>query len=332
MRLLCISILLLLVIPASYSQDHDFHLHDKLPFQESRSFHFKSTFLEDQSYADYDLTYQRMEWEVDPSVHYIEGAITSYFKALNTNLSSISFDLIDQLQVDSIIYHETHIDFTHANDKITIQFPKEIPISTIDSLTIWYQGKPLSSGFGAFQVQNTAAGDPILWTLSEPYGAREWWPCKQSLTDKIDSVKIVVTCPEGNKVGSNGKLISEESADGKTVVTWKHKHPIVTYLVAIAVSNYSEYSDFLELEDGRQIEILNYVYPSYLNTAKSTSNDVLRIMELFNELIGEYPFADEKYGHGPVWLERRNGTPDDELYGRFKVQFGRSRNGSPMVW
>jgi len=67
--------------------------------------------------------------------------------------------------------------------------------------------------------------------------------------------------------------------------------------VAIAVTNYAEYSDWLELEDGRKIEILNFVYPENLEKAKTETPVTAEMIALYNRLIGEYPFADEKYGH-----------------------------------
>ena len=32
-----------------------------------------------------------------------------------------------------------------------------------------------------------------MWTLSEPFGAMEWWPCKQDLNDKIASIDVFIT-------------------------------------------------------------------------------------------------------------------------------------------
>jgi aminopeptidase N len=120
-------------------------------------------------------------------------------------------------------------------------------------VAVFYQGEPVSSGFGSF-TQSVHGPDtiPVIWTLSEPYGAMEWWPCKQSLADKIDSIDIIVTSPEPYRTASNGVLVSEEVSDGFRTMHWKHRYPIVTYLVAIAVTNYENYSDFLELEDGRR--------------------------------------------------------------------------------
>jgi aminopeptidase N len=234
---------------------------EKKASQESRAYLKRASFVESAGYADYDLTFQRLQWTVDPAAHFIEGAITSCFQPKIEGFSEISFDLVDSMQVDSVAYHGANISFVHSENKVNIQFPAAIAVGITDSLTVWYHGVPPSSGFGSFET-SIQSGNPVMWTLSEPYGAMEWWPCKQSLVDKIDSIEVWVACPEGNKVASNGKLVSEITSEGKTTVVWKHNYPIVTYLVAIAVTNYEAFSDFLELEGGRKVEILNYVYPS----------------------------------------------------------------------
>jgi len=138
---------------------------------------------------------------------------------------------------------------------------------------------------------------PVLWTLSEPYGAKEWWPCKQSLVDKIDSIDVIVTTPKSYRTASNGKLVAEEVKEGFRTMHWKHRYPIATYLVAIAATNYAVYSDWLDLENGRKIEILNYVYPENLEKAKTETPRTADMIALYNKLFGEYPFAAEKYGH-----------------------------------
>ena len=113
---------------------------------------------------------------------------------------------------------------------------------------------------------------PILSTLSEPYGARDWWPCKQSLIDKIDSIDIVVSSPEQYRTASNGVLISDVVTNGKRTCHWQHRHPIATYLVAIAVTNYATYSETATLDDGTNVNILNYVYPENLADAQAQTS------------------------------------------------------------
>ncbi len=290
---------LLLVSFSVWSQDlaPDPDFTEKLAASDKIAWLKKAAFAERESYSGYDLTFQRMIWEVDPSERYIKGSVTSYFHPQKAGFSQIEFDLTDALQVDSVIFHGEPVGFNHANNVVSVDFSGELPVDQVDSLVVWYQGIPPTSGFGSFEVGNTDAGNPVLWTLSEPYGAMEWWPCKQSLADKIDSIEVKVICPEGNKVAGNGKLISETTTNGKTTVVWKHRYPIATYLVAMAVTNYADFTDYVDLTGGGKIEILNYAYPEQLDLwQKSTENTGLT-MELYNDLIGSYPFADEKYGH-----------------------------------
>jgi aminopeptidase N len=293
-----IQILLILVFSNVVAQHIDSELSDKLSASEAAAFSKKINFQEAQNYALYDLIYQRMEWEVDPNIRYIRGKITSYIKSVTDNLSIVEFDLDSIMDVDSVTNVNNAVDFSREGDKLLLHFSEPLALNEIDSVSVYYQGEPNSTGFGSFtQAWHDNNTVPIIWTLSEPYGAKEWWPCKQSLSDKIDSIDVIVTSPEKYRTASHGILVSETVSEGKRTMHWKHRHPITTYLVAIAVTNYIEYSDFLELEDGRRIEILNYVYPESEMHARARTPVTADIMTIFNELIGEYPFADEKYGH-----------------------------------
>ena len=296
-RSLWITFLLLILLSSVKGQD--ILLGEKgLIEKEKQAFIQTQTFKENSSYKKTDFIYQRMEWEVDPAVRYISGRVTSYFKSNIEHLDSIQIDLHRNMGIDSITRNAETLGFSHANNKISIFFPEPIHQGKIDSFSVYYHGIPTSSGFGSFETNVHGENQtPVLWTLSEPYGAMEWWPCKQSLTDKIDSIDVIVTTPLAYKTASNGILVKNQIVGDKRIMHWKHRHPIATYLIAIAVTNYAVYSDTLFLDDNRTIDILNYVYPENLDAAKSQTPVTAEIMELYNELIGEYPFANEKYGH-----------------------------------
>ncbi len=294
-RFIIFTLLLLFFAQFAQAQNPVF-LTDKIAFQESKTTYQKSVFKENANYSETDFIYQRMEWDINPDILYIKGKITSYFKSKTNGLTNVEFDLSATMVVDSIIKQNKQLAFQRDSNKIIIQLETELQNGQIDSLSIYYQGTPNQSGFGSF-IQDYHANEPIIWTLSEPYGAREWWPCKQSLADKIDSIDVIVTSPEAHRTASNGVLVSETVLNGKRTMHWRHRFPIATYLIAIAVTNYENYSDFLELEDGRKIEILNYVYPESKTVAQSQTPITAEVIELFNRLVGEYPFASEKYGH-----------------------------------
>ena len=94
-----------------------------------------------------------------------------------------------------------------------------------------YSGNPISSGFGSFE-QTTHNGDPIIWTLSEPYGAKDWWPCKQDLNDKISSIDVYITAPSQYISVSNGVEPEAPVINGALKTThFHHGYPIPAYLI-----------------------------------------------------------------------------------------------------
>lgn len=280
-----------------FSQKPDPDFSEKMARQEMLGLIKKSAFSEAENNALYDLTYQRMIWEINPEIRYIKGSVLSKFKSSTPELKEIEFDLHENLRVDSVLQNKDKINFRREKNRLILSLKSALAAGSADSVTVFYQGEPPTGGnFGSFE-KNAHAGVPVIWTLSEPYGALEWWPCKQSLTDKIDSIDIIVTSPEMHRTASNGIIVSETVNGGKRTMHWRHRYPIATYLVAIAVTNYSSYSDSLKLDDGRIIDILNFVYPENLESAKTQTPVTAELIALFNRLIGEYPFADEKYGH-----------------------------------
>lgn len=244
-----------------------------------------------------DLKYSRFHWQVDPAVYYIKGEVMTVFEPVE-NLGSLDFDFSAALTMDSIVYHGQSIPFTQGTgDILTVHFPDELPAFIPDSLTFFYQGVPTSTGFGSFATHKHGPDSiPVLWTLSEPYGAREWYPCKISLDDKLDSIDIFVTAPSQYRTASNGLLMSENTQNGFTTAHWKHRYPITTYLIGIAVTNYVEFENLVPAGDDT-IRVLNYVYPEQQAAAVNGTQFIVSQMQLFNELFGVYPFKDEKYGH-----------------------------------
>lgn len=250
------------------------------------------------AYADQtDIHYQIMRWDIDPAVNYVKGVITYYFESRVDGLSQFHLDLSNSLQVNSVTRNGIPLSFDHTNDQLLIiSLGKSLSTGAFDTVTVDYEGVPPSNGFGSFE-QGNHNGAPVIWTLSEPYGVRDWWPGKQDLVDKIDSMDVYITTPEGQLAAGNGKLISITADNGHLIHHWKHRHPIASYLVALAVTNYAAYSHYLPLDNGDTIEILNYVYPEGLTQSQAATESSLDIMSLYNELFGTYAFADEKYGH-----------------------------------
>jgi len=268
---------------------------DEIVHFEKRNAANKITFKANPNTTNYDLKYHRLEWAVDPTIAEINGKVTSYFTAKD-DLNQITFDLASNMSVSKVSQRGVDLNFTHnSNEELVIDLSSTQNIGVLDSLTITYGGNPVSSGFGSFEINTHGSSNtPVLWTLSEPYGAKGWWPCKQDLIDKIDSIDVYITHPSQYKAASNGVLKSEIVSGNDKITHWKHKFPIPAYLIAIAVTNYTVYTDHV---DNGNFDVVNYVYPENLNTAQVGTSITPDIMDLFGELFEPYPYASEKYGH-----------------------------------
>ena len=266
---------------------------ENLAVQESRTY---KNFLDIESShtANYDIKYHRLEFYVNPNIYKIQGKVTSYFVS-NSNMSEIKFDFTDDISVDDVIYKESNISFSQNNDILTCIFPSSLTSSVLDSISVIYSGEP-PTGNSAF-TKGSHNGIPVIWTLSEPYGAKDWWPCKQDLTDKADSIDVIITSPTEYKSVSNGIVFSEKIIGENRITHWKHNYAIPAYLVAMAITNYVEFAiDYKNIE-GDIMPIQNFVYPEYETTSRTSIEYTKEVMKLFETLFEIYPYSKEKYGH-----------------------------------
>ncbi|MBU8881735.1 T9SS type A sorting domain-containing protein [Kaistella sp. DKR-2] len=247
---------------------------------------------------NYDLKYQRLELDLDPAQRFVSGTVTSHFVP-NQNISSIYFDLSDGLAVSEVKYHGSNLNFTQlASKELKIDFPTNIASSTLDSLSVKYSGVPTSVGSaGDAFTTSTQGGTPVLFTLSEPYGAQEWFPTKQSMNDKIDKVDFKITTPSQYNVAANGKLFSETLiSGGKKLTFWQTNYPIPAYLIGLGITNYTKFNDTMGTPP---FPFVNYVYPATAanGTIMSNIDWTKTVMNTFEQFFGPYPYRNEKYGH-----------------------------------
>lgn len=241
-----------------------------------------------------NIIYERLLFTVNPGIAYISGCVTTYFKTTTLTTDTITLDLAEPLNIDSIISGTSKLVFFRESDMVSIILNTTILYNVLDSVSVYYHGTPVSTGFGTF-VDSTHNQVPVLWTLSEPYGAKDWRPCKQSLTDKTDSVDVFITTPKPYVGVSNGVLKEVLDEGTKRTFHWKHRFPIAPYLVGFAITNYATISQYAHFENDSLLNV-NYIYPEDSTTIASQVNQLIPVMEFFCDKFGKYPFWQEQYG------------------------------------
>ena len=247
--------------------------------------------------ANYDISYHKLELTVDPAVYFISGKITTTFTALSP-MNTVTFDLTNDLTVSSVKKDGVNLAFSQATtNELVITLPSALATGATASVEVTYSGPP-DFGEQAF-ITSQHNGTPVLWTLSEPFGAKDWWPCKQDLNDKIDNIDVYITAPSQYVSVSNGLEQSQTVVGTQKTTHFQHGHPIPAYLIAIAVTNYSVYTlqAGLGTVESPFFPIVNYAFPETAAANEASVQVTAPIMNLFEQLFGPYPFRDEKYGH-----------------------------------
>lgn len=254
----------------------------------------------------YDVTFYKLDLQLERNSTYIAGNVTVIAKVKSGAFNNFAFELHPNFQIASVLINgKPGQSISRSGSDVTVQLDTALNTDEQIEATIYYNGTApggasaaIGNGFNTARESNW--GNDVAWSLSEPYAAYEWWPTKQVLTDKADSVHVYVTTSAENKVGSNGILARVVDLPGnKKRYEWESRYPIDYYLVSVAVSNYEEYLQYATPAGAtKPVPILNYVYSGgALNTFKSEMGRTPGFLEYFSELFGLYPFHREKYGH-----------------------------------
>lgn len=244
---------------------------------------------------NFDVTYYRCEWEVDPAVRYIKGVVTTHF-LMQTSGKNIVFDLSNDLSVSAVVRDNVPLAFDHNNNSLAVTFPSDIQAGSKDSITITYEGVPSAASGSFVSATHGANGAPVMWTLSEPFGSQDWWPCKNGLDDKADSIDVYIKHPAIYKTASNGLLQTETQLADKLITHWKHRYPIASYLVCFAISNYQVINNSVTIGT-TNMPMVTYCYPENQQVFANGAQHAMSAMQFFSNMFGEYPFKNEKYGH-----------------------------------
>lgn len=246
----------------------------------------------------FDVTYYKLDITIASiAKKKISGNVVVNGKSLADSLLSIYLDLQSVLKVDSVLGKNGKLGFSHSENKLHINFDSVINLGGEFSITVYYGGTPGSSGFGSFEF-GTHNGTASIYTLSEPYGASDWWPCKDTPADKADSSDVWITCSNTIIPVSNGKLEEIVENPGNThTYKWKNSYPIANYLISLAISNFIVYEQFYKYSETDSMPVIHYIYPEHFSQVKPELDKTIKMIEIFSEKFGEYPFLKEKYGH-----------------------------------
>ena len=227
----------------------------------------------------------------------LTGQVRIEFISLVDGLDRLDLDLYDTMVVTNALQNGAPAQFEHLGERLTVFLPESLQSGDSDAIEIDWYGFPQPAGFMGMDFQTHGPDNaPTLATLSEPFYARSWWPCKDTPEDKA-TVRMSANVPAGMKAASNGNLVSVDPlSSGDSTWIWEHNFPITTYGVHIAISNYVQWSEPYVSPNGTPMALDFLVFPEDEADARYDFARIPEMLDFFSSLFGEYPFAEDHYG------------------------------------
>ncbi|HEX5423810.1 MAG TPA: M1 family metallopeptidase [Candidatus Acidoferrales bacterium] len=175
--------------------------------------------------------------------------------------------------------------FTHENNMVRVNFPKESKAGERFSFTVSYHGIPAAGLY----IGKNKYGDRVWFTDNWPNKARNWLATIDHISVKAPKT-ISVTAPDTYQVISNGKMIEETNLPGSLLQTvWQESMPIPSWqyslgVAAMAVAHFGQFH-------GTQFSV--WVFPQDRDSSfRALEPNTQSIFEFYTDHIG--PFAYEK--------------------------------------
>jgi hypothetical protein len=253
--------------------------------------------------AAYDVRFYDLKLTVNPAAKRIDGTATVLVKALQP-LSWLVLDLDPLLNVKSI--GEIRGDktqtlaFERRGGQLWINLKTERHSSDLISVAIDYGGKPREAPFapweGGFTWSRTKSDKPWIATSCQTEGADIWFPNKDHVSDKPDSVALHITVPKPLVVASNGRLRGIDTNRNNTYTyNWFVSNPISAYNIALNIAPYRHIETEYERTDGSKMAIQFFVLPEDEARGKAFLAEMKDQVAFLENLLGPYPFRADKF-------------------------------------
>lgn len=249
----------------------------------------------------YDVDRYTLRHEILIPRKSIAGSATITFDVLaSMDVLELNFD--GNFDIERVESGGRTLAYDRNKAKIFVNLGETLSPGASASVTVFYEGTPIEAERppweGGFTWERTPSGKPWIATSFQGQGCDIWWPCKDHPSDEPDGVDLYITVPGGLTVASNGVLIGVvDEPRGRKTFHWQTNVPTNIYGVALNIAPYVQIESEYESVNGTVIPIVFYAIEDHADQAKNLfDNDVHRMIEFFERVIGPYPWGQEKVG------------------------------------
>ncbi|MGZ3834742.1 MAG: M1 family metallopeptidase [Mucilaginibacter sp.] len=244
-----------------------------------------------------DVRHYTIALNLDFNQRSIEGfTVIDVVMAKPTNV--LLFDLLDSLNVHSVLVNGKKQPFDYRNNLIAIHLDKELQAGKA-SVKVFYGGKP-------HVARRPPWDDGFTWTkdstrhqwmaiTAEGAGGKLYYPCKDHPSDEPnEGVDLIITVPKNLVVAGPGLLQKITKNSNTTTFHWKTNYTINNYSILFNVGDYKVFSRPYTTVNGTKTTVQFYVLNEHADKAEHFLDVFVKTIHEQEKYFGEYPFAKEK--------------------------------------
>jgi aminopeptidase N len=228
----------------------------------------------------YDVQHYGLTLAYDPPSNALAG--TAVITARSTQALS-RFDLdLRGFSIGELTVNGAPAAYTRDGQELQITPAAGIPQGRTFTVTVGYRGTPTVVTDPDQSIEGWVPTDDGAVSVGEPQGSPAWYPCNDNPQDKA-AFDFSVTVPAGLTAMSNGVLVSNATAAGKTTWVWNEADPMATYLATLEIGKFDLTTSSI---DG----IPSYVAVDPQLAKGQVLSKLPEIIRFYSSIYGPYPF------------------------------------------
>jgi aminopeptidase N len=242
-----------------------------------------------------------LSFRVDPARQWLDGDATLRLRVAH-EVARLVVDLDRNYAIEKVEIDGAPVDAAHWRNpegRMQVDLPRPLAAGGRATLRIRYAGHPHVASKapwdGGFVWATAPTGEPWIATAVQGEGCDLLWPCIDHPMGKPEVVVQHVTVPAPLVAAGNGVAEGMDEHDGWRTYHWRAKLPD-TYAIALNIGPYELLQADYASRYGNTIPLRFWYLKGNKAKAEGLFAEFAPMLDFFEDMIGPYPFADEKMG------------------------------------
>ena len=275
-----------------------------------------------------DVLSYGLELEIFPENKTIAGVGRSHL-LITQDTSKVELKLDSRFNISKIEVNDKVASYERVSGIISINLESPKTSGDLVNIAVYYSGQPhialRAPWSGGFVWSETENGTPWIATAVQGEGCDLFWPCKDHFADKADSMDISLTVPKTVSAVTNGVLTSvTHVGEDKHRFNWTLSVPASDYNIALNIGPFTRIQQSYTSVNGESVPIEFWALHKNSDKARTMiEEDLLQQISFFEELLGPYPWGDQKLG----FVETPHLGMEHQTINAYGKKYLRDKNG-----